>query len=62
MSECSWLNSLINQSVLWQPDNWNTDVTEIPQRHHDALCHFNYQASMVRLVWSGSGQGVDASS
>ena len=24
-------------------DNWNTDSTELPPRHYDSLCHFNYQ-------------------
>lgn len=24
-------------------ENWNSDVTDIPDQHYDSLCHFNYQ-------------------
>eukprot|EP01038_Epipyxis_sp_PR26KG_P007811 gene7811-10609_t len=30
-------------SMLDMVNNWNTDNTEIPPVHYDALCHFNYR-------------------
>ena len=30
-------------SMLDITNNWNTDSTEIPPQHYDALCHFDYQ-------------------
>ena len=30
-------------SMVDMTNNWNTDNTEIPARHYDSLCHFDYQ-------------------